>query len=61
MSQIAELEAINVPPTERPDFSAFWAETIQRCETVPLNVNGSTDTEVRDLTFEGLDGTSVHT
>ena len=60
MLQIAELEAINVPPTKRPDFTAFWAETIQRCETVPLNVKASPDIEIRDMTFEGLDGTPVH-
>jgi cephalosporin-C deacetylase len=59
--QIGELEAIEVPQTKRPDFDAFWAGAIQRCETVPLNVKGSTDAEVRDLTFEGLDGTPVHT
>jgi cephalosporin-C deacetylase len=59
--QIAELEAIEVPQTKRPDFDAFWSGTIQRCETVPLNVKGNAEPEVRDLTFEGLDGTPVHT
>ena len=59
--QIARLEALDIPPTKRPDFAGFWSETINRCETVPLNVKGSAETEVRDLTFEGLDGTPVHT
>jgi cephalosporin-C deacetylase len=59
--KIAELEAIEVAQTKPPDFSAFWSEAIQRCETVPLNVKGCADTEVRDLTFEGLDGTPIHT
>jgi len=61
MPQTAELERIDVPQTKAADFDAFWSETLKRCETVPLNVKGDTTTGVRDLTFEGLDGTPVHT
>jgi len=60
-SQIAKLEALDVPQTKRPDFDVFWSDAIRRCETVPLNVKGDTTSEVRDLTFDGLDGTPVHT
>ncbi len=59
--QLAELEALEVPQAKPQDFDAFWAETLKRCEEVPLNVKGDTKTEVRDLTFEGLDGTPIHT
>lgn len=58
--KISEFEALDVPQTKRPDFAAFWSEAIQRCATVPLNVTGCADAEVRDLTFDGLDGTPVH-
>jgi cephalosporin-C deacetylase len=61
MPQIAELETLAVPQTKRPDFDAFWSETIRRCESVPLNIQGNTAADVRDLTFAGLDGTPVHT
>lgn len=65
--QIAKYEALDIPQTKQPDFDAFWAEALKRCETVPLNVKGGAidypvpKMEVRDLTFEGLDGTPVHT
>jgi len=59
--QIAELEALEVPQTQAADFDAFWADALNGCATVPLNVKGGTETDVRDLTFEGLDGTPVHT
>ncbi|MCC7300469.1 MAG: alpha/beta fold hydrolase [Verrucomicrobia bacterium] len=59
--KIAELETLNVPQTQSADFGAFWADARTRCETVPLNVAGNTVGEVRDLTFEGLDGTPIHT
>lgn len=65
--QIARYEALNIPPTKQPDFELFWADACKRCETVPLNVRGGVvdyavpQMEVRDLTFEGLDGTPVHT
>ncbi|MFA6172355.1 MAG: acetylxylan esterase [Kiritimatiellales bacterium] len=58
---IAELEALDVPQTKPPDFDAFWADAMKRCAEVPLNVKGDMRTDVRDLTFEGLDGTPVHT
>lgn len=56
MPQITELEQINVPQTKAADFDVFWAEARNRCETVPLNVQGE-----RDITFDGLDGTPIHT
>ncbi len=65
--QIAELEQIDVPQTKRPDFDEFWADTIALCRNTPLNVKGGAvdypikSIEVRDLTFEGLDGTEIHT
>jgi cephalosporin-C deacetylase len=65
--QIAKCEALDIPQTKQPDFDAFWAEALKRCGTVPLNVQGGVidypvpKMEVRDLTFEGLDGTPVHT
>lgn len=61
MPPITELERIDVPQTKRPDFDAFWSEAIRRCETVPLNVRGDSTPAVRDLTFDGLDGTPIHT
>jgi cephalosporin-C deacetylase len=65
--QIAKYEALDVPQTKKPDFDTLWAEALKRCETVPLNVRGGVidypvpKMEVRDLTFEGLDGTPIHT
>lgn len=64
--QIAGYEALDVPPSKQPDFDSFWADAVRRCETVPLNVRGGRIAypvpclDVRDLTFEGLDGTPVH-
>ncbi|MCU0857503.1 MAG: acetylxylan esterase [Pontiellaceae bacterium] len=58
---VSELETLNVPQTKPPDFDRFWAETRYRCASVPLNVCGDNAAEVRDLTFDGLDGTPVHT
>ena len=59
--QIADLEALEVPQTRPQDFDAFWTETLELCAEVPLNAKGDTKTEVRDLTFEGLDETPIHT
>ena len=61
MPRMTELEQTDVPQTKRPDFDAFWSDAIRCCETVPLNVKGNTKTEIRDLTFDGLDGTPIHT
>jgi cephalosporin-C deacetylase len=63
MSQPDPFEAVNVPPTAQPDMHAFWQAALRRCEEVPLNVKSSADSspEIRDLTFEGLDGTLIHT
>jgi len=65
--QLAALQTLDVAPTRRDDFDAFWAETMDRVRRVPLNVAGGPVEypirclEVRDLTFEGLDGTPIHT
>lgn len=65
--QIAKFEALDVPQTKHPDFESFWAEALKRCEEAPLNVQGGTmdypvpKMDVRDLTFQGLDGTPIHT
>ena len=61
MPQTKELEQVDVPQTKRPDFDVFWADTLKRCKTVPLNGKGDVTTNIRDLTFEGLDGTLIHT
>lgn len=63
MSQTDQLETVDVPPTAQPDMDAFWKAALRRCEEVPLNVKCSADSspEIRNLTFEGLDGTLVHT
>jgi len=64
--QISGHEALDVPQTKQPDFDAFWAETLECCETVPLNVQGGVvdypvpQMAVHDLTFQGLDGTPIH-
>ncbi len=57
--QIAALEALDVSPTKAADFDDFWSATIKRTEEVPLNVKGDIKADVRDLTFEGLDGTPI--
>jgi len=56
-----ELETLTVPQSRPPDFEAFWGETLRRCEAVSLNIDGGMTGNVRDLTFDGLDGTPVHT
>jgi cephalosporin-C deacetylase len=61
MPQITELDQVDVPQTKSTDFDAFWAKTLKQCEDVPLNVKGNITGNVRDLTFEGLDGTPIHT
>jgi cephalosporin-C deacetylase len=63
MSQTDQLETVNVPPTAQPDLDAFWQGALRRCEEIPLNIKNSADSspEIRDLTFEGLDGTPIHT
>jgi len=63
--QLAELSRLDVPQTTRPDFDAFWAETLQRVETQPLEITSVLVTypiramEEYDVTFNGLDDTLV--
>jgi len=65
--RVAELEALNIEPTRRPDYDAFWSAAMEQVRSVPLNVQGGRvefpwpRVEVRDLTFDGLDGTPIHT
>jgi len=62
MSQTDQLATVNVPQTAQPDMDTFWLAARRRCEEVPLNVKLSTDSspDIRDLTFDGLDGTPIH-
>lgn len=65
--QIKKYEALDVPQTKREDFDTFWEETVLACMEQPLNVQGGPiehaldKLDIRDITFEGLDGTPVHT
>jgi len=65
--QIEELEKIDVPKTARPDFDKFWEETLEKVENKKLNVKSKVidhpfkSAEIRELTYEGLDGTPVST
>lgn len=65
--QIEDLERLDVEITRQPDFYDFWEDAVTRCRTAPLNSFGGPvaypvpGMEVRDLTFEGLDGTPVKT
>lgn len=65
--QIAQYEKLDIPQTKQPDFDAVWSEAVNRCESVDLNVQGDAidyplpGVTCRDLTFEGLDGTPIHT
>jgi len=63
--QINEFEALDVPETRRQDFGKFWTDVTAQCNSVPLSVHGTTiesplrSVEIRDLTFDGLDGTRL--
>ncbi len=63
--QMAELEKIDIEQTKQPDFDDFWEETVGLARKQPLNIEYEVidhpvdKVEVRDLTFEGLDGTKV--
>ncbi len=65
--QIKELEQINVPKTARVDFDEFWKKTLEKVEEKNLNVKSKIidhpfkSAEIRELTYEGLDGTPVST
>ncbi len=67
VDQIAGYEALDIPSTKQPDFADFWIEALRRCEEIPLNIKGGTvdyplpGVTCRDITFEGLDGTPIHT
>lgn len=64
--QIQKLKSLKIPQTKRPDFKRFWAETLGKAETLPLNVKGGRKNypietiEVRDVTYNGVDGTPIH-
>jgi len=65
-AQIKELEKLNVPTYRRPDYDAFWKKTMKKVESLPLNVKSRRladypidKMDVRELTFEGLDGTEI--
>ena len=62
---VAELEAIDVEPTSRSDFVAFWDHTVALARKTDLDfksekINYSIPSiDVFDITFAGLDGTPV--
>jgi cephalosporin-C deacetylase len=64
--QIEELEALDVRTTRRDDFDEFWRAAVTRCDETPLRAQGCArgspfpGVEIRDLTFEGLDGSPIH-
>ncbi len=65
--RMASLEALDVQPNRPDDFDAFWDQALLAVHSRPLNVQGRTVEhpiammEVRDLSFEGLDGTPIRT
>jgi cephalosporin-C deacetylase len=64
--QVQSLLKLNVPQTRQPDFDSFWAATMEKVRTRPLNArlkpvdHPIKAMDVRDLVYEGLDGTDVH-
>jgi len=64
-THVASLTQLNVPETKRPDFDQFWADTLQRVATTPLDISSTPVTypvramDVHDVTFRALDGTPV--
>lgn len=63
--QLKNLERLEVAPTKRPDFDAFWETTLARVASKPLAVQCSRVAyplramEVYDVVFNGLDDTPV--
>ncbi len=63
--QIAHLAALEVAPTRRPDFTAFWAEAVASCREIPLEIRAKEIVHplrkftIEDLTFTGLDDTPI--
>ncbi len=66
-SQIKELEKLSVHCYREKDYESFWNGTLKKIEELPLNVKGGKidypvrKMEVRELTYEGLDGTEIST
>lgn len=64
--QIARLEKIEVPLTRRDDFRAFWDENRRLAAEIPLAAKVRVidhpigGLEVRAITFEGIDRTTIH-
>jgi cephalosporin-C deacetylase len=65
--QIERLEALDVPCTRREDFDAFWDDARRDVADRPLHATAArvdhpiASWDVRDATFEGLDGTPIRT
>ena len=63
--QLEGLEKLDIPMTKRPDFDAFWADTLARVRRQPLEAEWKVvphpirSMTVRDATLRGLDGTAV--
>ena len=65
--QIEKYEALDIPQTKESDFEDFWKVTIEKTKTIPLNIEKElidypiSKITVYDATYEGLDGTKIHT
>ena len=65
--KIAKFEAFEIPQDKPADFDSFWEETVAKARSLPLNVKSEIidypikSIEVRDITYEGIDGTLIHT
>lgn len=65
MEKIKSLESLDVKETKKDDFDEFWKMTLDKVENSPLNVQSEIidimidDIEVRDITYESLDGSKI--
>ncbi|MFZ2657470.1 MAG: acetylxylan esterase [Victivallales bacterium] len=64
-TQLKEFEKLDIPCYREKDFDAFWKGAMKKVDSLPLNVKSRKldypigKMDVRDLTFEGLDGTEI--
>lgn len=65
--QISKWETVDVPRTKEKDFDLFWQQALEKVAAKDLNISGGPidypypNLDIRDITFEGLDGTPVRT
>lgn len=64
--KIQQYMKTEVAQTKEADFDSFWAEAIEKAESVPLNVKSDKledypmpGADVYDISFDGIDGTAV--